>query len=64
LSVARIVKIVVVLKSTKFGVPDITPFSVIESPGGNAPLNNEYVRLTAGKTGEADTAMISGINEG
>jgi len=57
LSVALIVKVVVVSVVTKVGVPLISPLDVIVVPEGNIPLNNVYVIVVAGDTGDADNCV-------
>jgi hypothetical protein len=54
LSVALIVKVVVVSVVTKVGVPLINPLDVIVVSEGNVPLSNIYVIVVAGDTGDAD----------
>jgi hypothetical protein len=57
LSVALIVKVVVVSTVTNVGVPLINPLDVIVVPEGNVPLSNIYVIVVAGDTGDADNCV-------
>jgi hypothetical protein len=57
LSVALIVKVVVVSIVTNVGVPLINPLDVIVVPEGNVPLSKVYVIIVAGDTGDADNCV-------
>ena len=59
LSVALIVKVLVVSAVTKFGVPLINPLLLIDIPGGNVPLNSVYVIVIAGNTADADSCVAN-----
>jgi hypothetical protein len=64
LSVALIVKVLVVSTVTNVGVPLINPSDVIDIPGGNVPLNNVYIIVVAGDTGDADNCVAINIVAG
>jgi hypothetical protein len=42
---------------TNVGVPFINPLDVIVVPNGNVPLNNVYIIVVEGDTGDADNCV-------
>ena len=57
MSVALTTNVEVVFSGTLFGVPYISPSSVMSNPAGRLPLRMVYVMETAGRTAEADNCI-------